>query len=109
MTPKHITLYKMAVPPAQFPLIAHFVKWLTVPEDVELSKGYMILDGQKYTDGLPMSYMMQVHDILMMRPVSAIIGANLMFHGVDVRMWIRVDEYFATLWFEGKDKNESSS
>lgn len=104
MTPKNIIMYKIVVPPAQFPLIAHFVKWLTVPEDVELSRGYMALDGKKYHDGLPLSYMMQVHDMLMMRPVSAIIGADLMFHGEDVRMWIRVDEYFAMLWFTRKDE-----
>lgn len=99
MTPKDILKYIIAVPPAQFPLIAHFVKWLTASDDTELSPGFMILDGVQYKDGIVMSYMMQVHDILMMKPIEALIAANMEFAGEEVQMWIRVENKVAMLWF----------
>ena len=99
MNPKDILRYTMCVPPAQFPLIAHFVKWLITPEDVELGPAFMTLDNSKYEDGLAMSYMMQVHDLLMLRPVDALIAANLNFHGTVVRLWISVDKRYAWIRF----------
>jgi len=106
MTPKDILKYGMNIPPPQFPLIAHFVKWLITSDDVELSKAFMVLDGSKYNDGLFMSYLMQVHDMLMMRRIEAVIAADLTISGEEARIWVRVDKDFAMLWFTSRKENE---
>jgi hypothetical protein len=99
MSPQDILSYKMAIPPAQFPLIAHLVKWVTHSDDVECSRAIMIMDGVKYRDGLLTSYMMQIHDTLMMRRVEALLGANIDYYGLKAMIVIKVTDNLATLDF----------
>lgn len=99
MSPSNILQYKMAVPPAQFPLIAHLIKWITHSDDVECSRAVMIMDGRKYRDGLFTSYMMQLHDTLMIRRVEAILGANINYHGFKAMAVVKVTDTLATLDF----------
>jgi len=102
MAPIDITKYGMAIPAAQFPLIAHLVKWMISSDDVEVSRAYMILDGKRYQDGIFTSYMMQVHDMIMLRPINALIAATITIDEQDFTVFLEVYEGLAKLSF-GKD------
>jgi hypothetical protein len=102
MTLRDIEQFMMRVPAAQFQLIAHLVKWILNDEATEINRAWMMLDGKEYTDGLAMSYMMQIHDLLMLRPINALLAATITFEdGTTARMWVEVMNKIATLSFTG--------
>lgn len=103
MSLQDILKYNIVIPAPQFHLIAHFVKWFLVPEDIEMSLAYMILDGKKYQDGLFMSYMMQIHDMIMLRSVHALVAATVTVAGEDFIIFVEVYENLAKLSFRKDD------
>lgn len=99
MSLDNILKYGMCIPAPQFPLIAHFVKWFITSDDIKISPAYMILDGQKYTGGLLMSYMAQLNDLLMLKPVSGLIATTITVAGKEFTIFVEVYEHLAKLSF----------
>ena len=60
---------RIKVPVQLFTLIAHAVKYAMANElkEAEVEYTVLYLDKRKYQDGLAMSYLMQIHDFLMIR------------------------------------------
>lgn len=93
---------EIKVPVQLFTLIAHAMKYIDVNylEEAEIEYTVLYLDKRKFEDGLPMSYLMQIHDFLQIRSdVEAALICRYNQGGTTFAMHIEVTGGFAHLKF----------
>ena len=99
------------VPVQLFTIIAHAVKYVMANElkEAEVEYTVLYLDKRKYQDGLAMSYLMQIHDFLMIREdVDGILICRYTLEGTTFAMHIAITGGWAELKFTEAEEDNGS-